>query len=460
MNLTLASATFASELRIEHVPSDIVFKAQQALRDHCACVLAGSQTDVGSLVWQALAADCSGPVRILGTGATTSPALAAYCNATFANAMDFDDTSSAGHPGASVIAAALSAAAVQPCSGARFLSGVIAGYEVGMRVAEAIRPSWERYRQVHGIGTAQVFGAAAAAASILDLPPRQIAIAFGIAGSQAPVPHAGKFGWEERPLTWLKDNVAWPAEVGLRAALLAQAGFPATPSILDGDRGFWAMAGSDRFDPRCLSDYSTFLLSRLAFKPYPCCRWIHTTLDALSLLQRQHLIDRSHIHQIRLKTIQPLVDQFMDAAPRTMVDAQFSLPHAVAMQFLHVPVQSWWLPEYRLAERIRQIMASVVAEHSPACTERYLAMGQQNGCVPVHIELLLTTGERYAAYEEVARGESVRPLSDDELVDKFMALTIPLLGEPQVARLLDRLADLVAAKSLDPLLDLLAPQPI
>src|SRR5206468_1452885 len=101
-------------------------------------------------------------------------------------------------------------------------------------------------------------GAAAAAARLLGLGYEEMLCAFGLAGAFAPLPHEAKFGWNEDQLSWVKDNVAWPAEGGVRAALLAASGFRATRTILDGDRGLWRMLGSDRCDfDRMVHDLGT-----------------------------------------------------------------------------------------------------------------------------------------------------------------------------------------------------------
>lgn len=455
MSLTRVAAAYAAYLDLSQVPFEVQVKAKQALRDHLACAIAGSRTDLGALVRQVLTAGIDGPARLIGTSRATIPGLAAFCNATAANAMDFDDTSAPGHPGASIIPAALAAAAITPCDGRRFLTAIIAGYEVGMRVAQAIQPSWARYQQVHGIGSAQVFGAAAAAGHILGLDAEAMARAFGIAGSLAPVPHAGKFGWDERPLIWLKDNVAWPAEVGCRAALLARAGLPASRTILDGEQGFWVMAGSDRFDPSVLQDYTGFELTRLSFKPYPCCRWLHTTLGALDELQARHTLSVEALERIRVDTIQPLVEQFMDPAPQTMVDAQFSLPHAVSMKLLGIEVAEWWKTANRTHPKVLALMRRVEGWHDLALTERYLETGRQSGRIPSRVHVWVTGVGHLEAFVGVALGEPDNPLPESALLEKFHRLTCNSIDENARQVLLERLAGVEMLDSVEELLDAL-----
>ena len=455
MSLTGMAAAHAAGLSLDQVPVDVQVRAKEALRDHLACVIAGSETDLSVLVTQALAAGVDGPAPLLGTRRSTVPGLAAFCNATAANAMDFDDTSGAGHPGASVIPAALAAAAMNRCDGRHFLEAIIAGYEVGMRVARAIKPSWPRYQQVHGIGSAQVFGAAAAAGHVLGLDQEAMECAFGIAGSMAPVPHAGKYGWNERPLTWVKDNVSWPAENGFRAATLARAGMPANRTILDGDKGFWVMAGSDQFEPSSLEDYGGFELVRLSFKPYPCCRWLHTTLDALDRLQRECDLRFEAVESVEVDTTQTLAEQFVDRTPQTMVDAEFSLPHAVSMKLMRVDVTEWWMAANRFGPKVLQMMARVRARHDPTLTQRYLDAGRQNGCIPSRVRVVLAGGQRLESYEEVALGEPVNPLSEEAQLDKFHRLTARAMDDEARMTLLERLVTLEALGSVDQLLSTL-----
>jgi 2-methylcitrate dehydratase PrpD len=214
---------------------------------------------------------------VIGTRQRAAPGPAAFANAMAANALDYDDTGATGHPGATLIPAALALAEAGGRSGAELLAAVVAGYEVGARTLAGVQPSWERRVEVYGSGTVQTFGAAAAAARLLRLDAETTLSAFGLAGAFAPLPHEAKFGWDEDRLSWIKDNVAWPAEGGVRAARLAARGFRATRTILDGERGLWRMMGSDRGDAgRMVRGLGAeWDVLGLSLKPYPCCRWIH-----------------------------------------------------------------------------------------------------------------------------------------------------------------------------------------
>ena len=67
-----------------------------------------------------------------------------------------------GHPGAAVIPAALAVATRNGSTGHEFLSAIIAGYEIAIRIGEAVGK--RHYYTFHNTATCGVFGAAAAAA--------------------------------------------------------------------------------------------------------------------------------------------------------------------------------------------------------------------------------------------------------------------------------------------------------
>ena len=182
-----------------------------------------------------------------------APDRAAFVNGVAANALDYDGgVVLQGHYGGTVIFATLAMAELTKCSGREFVEAVIAAYEITTRIGEATRPTPEYRRQVSGYGPHQGFAAVVAAGRLLKLDVDRMVHAFGIYGTFAPLPSSAQWNWRNRPLTWTKDMVAWPSVSGINAALLAESGFLGPRTILEGDRGFWRMQASDRFDPAML----------------------------------------------------------------------------------------------------------------------------------------------------------------------------------------------------------------
>ena len=416
MTTTAALADYLCDLSWHRLPDGIRRIIRQALFDGLCCMVAGAETELASAYRLALHPPPETESLLVGVSEYTTPGAAAFHNAVAANALDFDDTdATGGHPGASVIPAALAVAERLNRSGVELLTALVAGYEAALRVAEAIRPTPEHQARVHGIGTTQVFGATAAAGRLLGLGPAEMNRAFGFAASLAPVPHGGKFGWGEATLSWVKDNVAWPAEAGVRAAYLAGAGLPATPNVLDGDSGFWRMAASDRWRPERITAPG-FRLETLGLKPYPCSRWLHPMLGALDILLIDRDILAQHIGSIEVATTTAMAQVYGNTKPRTLVDAQHSAPHAIAMRLLGTPVDRWWWFQNRMDPVVQPLMGKVKLTATTAMDQYFLALDRSAHRVPARITVTLRNGKRRDAAADQASGSPDRRRLGDEVL--------------------------------------------
>ena len=416
MTTTAALAEYVCDLDWHRLPDAIRRITRQALFDGLCCMIAGAETDLANAYRLALAPPPHHDALIVGAAEYTTAAAAAFHNAVAANALDFDDIAASGaHPGATVIPAALAVAERLKHRGVDLLIALVAGYEAALRVTEAIQPSPAQQVRVHGIATSQVFGAAAAAGRLLGLGPVEMNHAFGFAATLAPVPHGGKFGWGETTLSWVKDNVAWPAEAGVRAAHLAAAGLPATPNVLDGDTGFWRMAASDQWHPERITAPG-FQLETLGLKPYPCSRWLHPMLDALDILLLDRDITPQNIARLEVATTTPMARISANTAPRTLVDAQYSAPHAIAMRLLGTPVDRWWWFQTRHDPTVNALMDRVTLTATSAMDQYFLALDRSAHRVPARLTVTLRNGKRRDAAADQASGSPERRRLSDEVL--------------------------------------------
>jgi 2-methylcitrate dehydratase PrpD len=282
--------------------------------------------------------------------------------------------------------------------------------------------------------------------------------AFGLAGAFAPLPHEAKFGWDEARLSWVKDNVAWPAEAAVRAAQLAARGFLATHTILDGERGLARMMGSDRYEPaRMVREVGTeWDVLGLSLKPYPCCRWIHSTLDALREVMRGHGLGPDEVRRVTVRSIEALATWFDGRRPPTMVDAQFSVPHAVAMVILDRPRAEWWQAPNRQDSAVHALMDRVALEADPAAQAAWATL-RHSARIPVTV-IVETAGRTLEHSRRHARGGLDEPLDDDEVERKYRELAEPVLGASGAARVRDLVGTLETLDALTPLTAGLTPE--
>jgi 2-methylcitrate dehydratase PrpD len=339
--VTQQHASTIAETDFEDHPESVQALSRRAVRDGIANALLARETPLGTMYVNAGPSISSGPPLIGGSG--RSPVDAAFANAGLWNALDWDDTvEGAGHPGSSIVSAALAVGLETDATIEEFLNGVILGYELAIRTANALRPSWDRYVLVHGSGTRHTLGAAAAAAAVAGYESNQVAELLGCAAQLAPVPHAAKFGWDEQRLTWLKDNNARAASAGVRAWQLVDGAFAGPRTVLDNEDGFWRMTGSDQCDWDTLATPldEAYKLPKMAFKPYPCCRWLHSAVEATEAA----VTDIEDVQSIEIETTRRVVESFV-LEPSSQVNAEFSLPFVVGQAVADRDLIDWYGPE-------------------------------------------------------------------------------------------------------------------
>ena len=436
-SMTGAVATYALGLRAEDIPEDVRRHARILAADHIACAFGGSLTPLAASVAEyARFMGAGGDIPVPGMKERLSPAMAAFVQAGFANALDYDDTGSRGHPGSSIFPAVLALGARLGASGGEVLAALVAGYEVNDRVARATLPSPACYAKVHANGSLQAMGVAAACGRLLGLNGDEMLNCLGIAGAMAPVPHAGKFGWEDKSIASVKDNVAVPSENGVRAAVLAKYGYEGSESVLDGEAGFAAMIGSDRCEKSVLCDFSAFSLPRVCLKPYPCCRWIHPALDALRGLMAEHAFRPEDVASLDVATTPPVAARFGRVRARTFLDMEFSTSLTLALALHGVPRERWFERRFWDDSSVRACAANITLTPDEGLWKRFLELGRDSSCVPARLALRLRDGRSFEAECDRASGSFEKPLSPAEREEKWSGLLAPL-GRERAARLVE-----------------------
>jgi len=452
-------ATYAVETQFEDYPQEVVERAKILVLDSIGCMFGGCQTSLGEGILTPIKSmGGAEEATIVGGGVRVPTIQAAFVNGTTANALDYDDTLlGIGHPGASVIPAALAIGEWTDASGKDVLNAILIGYDVGDRIGLAIQPTYERLQNVWGVGTWQTFGAVAAAAKMLNLDLKQTLNAYGVAGATAPLPNTQKWGWalEERPIHWVKEPTGWPCWTGTTAAVLAKHGFIGNNYILDGDNGFWIMAGSDRCDYDKMteglgSEYE--VVDNIAIKPYSSCRWQHATLDCVKRLKTEHNLGPEDVEEVVVHSF-AWVKTHELYGPADMVDAQFCIPYTVTMVLLGLhPGPAWYTDENLKSEEVLELSKKVSVEVDPELDKAYFDRDQ----LAARVEITTRRGGKFEAFVDVPTGDPRNPLTVEEIEDKFRNQALYALDEEEVEDAMGMIADFENLDSVSGLMSLLA----
>ena len=417
-------AALAAGVEYNALPAETVRAARFVALDAVGVMLAASGLSPEARAFADMArAMGEGPCAILGTGHSASPVMAALANGAMAHALDFEDAFdlSPGHPNASLVPALLAlaqmrAAAGDPVDGKRFLAALVAGCELSCRMGLALRQKMEQggwYPPPILAG----FGAAAGAAHLLRLTPRQIADALSLILCSVTMP--GEIKYSQRT-TIRAIREAFPAQAAVQAALLAQAGVAGFEEPLEGRAGFYALYAGGQCAPEVLLAPlgGSFWIEQLTFKPWPSCRGTHPFIEMALALQAEHGFAAQDIAAIRagIGPMQVMLAEPPErkAAPDLAIDAKFSVPFCTALALAKGGVGLDSFAPAMLADPAVRALAARVTCHVPDGAESWRGDAGM-------LQIELANGAVLSAQREAARGAPHNPLAEGEVVDKFVA---------------------------------------
>lgn len=321
-------AAWASRLRYEDLPPELVARAKGLLLDTLSVGWAGSAAEgIGDLHALVRAQAGAAEAGVWSFGGHLPATQAAFLNGAMAAALDYDSVHDlAGtHADIVVIPAVLALAERERLSGREFLAAYVAGSEILVRLSLACRarPGWF-YSSALG-----VFGAAAGAARAMRLDAVRARHAMGLALSRA----AGtQQTLAERSLS-KRLQTAFAARDGVEAALLAQCGVTAPAQMFEGAAGFSALYGEVDTAAALEGLGREFRCVAVTLKRHASCYCNHAAIEAALELVARHGLRASDVRDVSV-CITPFMARLVGApyAPgdNPQVSAQFSVQYSVA----------------------------------------------------------------------------------------------------------------------------------
>jgi 2-methylcitrate dehydratase PrpD len=423
------------------VPTVAVERVRNLVLDSLGNQFAGMAVSTGRLLSEWVRAQGGAPVcTVTAHDFKTTPAFATLVNGAASHALENDDIATfSSHPNSPLTAASIALGEKLGSSGREVVAAWVIGWEItaqtmkvclGPRGNELINRGW--FNQ----GFQETLGVAALTARLLKLDIDRTRMALGHAASAMA-------GMMKNRGTDTKGFTAGSAAMhGVIAGELAAMGFTADRDILDGELGVARLLGLESGDPEKMLDGlgSWDLATRgSTIRLHACCGAAHWSMDALQQILRDRPVPPGEIEAIDVEIPEFLTDMVPIHAPRTGLEAKYSLEYdlvAIALDgragILQYTDEALGRPAAQaLMQRVRTIPV--------------------NGPLQSRVVLTLTNGEQLEATATRAHGNPADPLTEAEIVGKFHECA----GQSATTAQRDRVIDLCARlESLDDIREL------
>lgn len=277
-----------------------------------------------------------------------------------------------------------------------------------------------------------VMGSAAASAKLLGLSPAQCSHALAIAASSAGAPLANA-ATQTKPL-----HVGNAARRGLEAAQLAQMGLQGNPAILDMDSGFGVYYKD--YSPSAMADSAsgdfkwTLEDQDVAFKSIPAHLGMHWVVDAAltARAKLENTFGHFDLRQIRQVTLRVPPSKYVDCPlPATEHQARHSFQFNACSALLdnRVSVSSYSEAQINrpaLKELLSKVKVETPEVNQPSFDKMYC-----------EVEVDTNQGQTFVARCDTFYGHWRKPLSQEDLVEKFSSNASTVLCAEGVEGVID-----------------------
>jgi 2-methylcitrate dehydratase len=443
-------ARWVVELRYEELPADVIARAKRVLLDTLGCALGAIGAEPVRVAQRVVALQGGNPqATIVGIGRKASCDQAAFLNAMALRYFDYNDYVALGRPNhASInVAAALAVAEMEGLTGKDLLLGLIAGYEVEVRLRDAIATK-ERREGWDDTSIEAQYATAATAGKLLRLDQGKLANALAIAGSNANTLAEVRRGAELTPAKGSAEPMA--ARNGVFAALLAGAGLTYPLTIFEGKYGF-AKVVSGKLDEAMLRKRSgEFQILKSCIKLWPSVGTAQAPIAAaLEIRKRQPRAAEIATITVALSDFGYKQQVAFPTEINTREHADHSVPYTVARALLDGDVRVDDFEERRFRDPRALTLVRKLALRPDA------SLSDEN--LGANLEVVSRDGSVLSANVPIPPGNMLNPAGDNELTRKFLALAEGVLGRERAQRAIEAILAVDTMPDLGTLLNALAP---
>ncbi len=438
---------FAVKLSYKDLPAEVISKVKKHLYDSIGCAFGSCNTnDVNILrnIYKKISG--TGEATVIGFGDKIPAVNAALVNSLMIRSLDFNDIywkEDPSHP-SDLIPAALAAGELADASMEEVITAIVLAYEFEQRLCEFAVPGIRERKWHHA--TLTQFVSPVVAGKMLGLTSEQMINAIGINGSHNHTigcPTAGK-------LTMMKNTVdPMAVQSGVFAALMAKEGFSGTEEVFEGKEGFmdcffgWdvkvkkvqpsVMKGREnssewKWDISKLTEGlgKDFRILQCGMKAFPTEALTHTHISATLNAVIGNNINYDQIESVTVTTIARACDILFDPhkyRPESRETADHSLPYCIAVAIVDHKITAQSFSEDKINDpKILEVIDKIKGEAS----EEFEKMFPEKQ--PSKVVIRTKDGREFSEYLEYPKGDPREPMNEDDLKNKFNALSADILS--------------------------------
>jgi 2-methylcitrate dehydratase PrpD len=432
---------FATTLRHDDLPADVVARLKACVLDALGCCLYGVTLPWTRMLIDLVTEEGGNPIaRVIGTKLRTGVAQAVLIGSTAGHGFEMDDIHAAAHLhcGSLTLPVALAIADRQDgVDGRKLIAALAAGYEVGLRVGLAATGKLFM-RGHHFQGACGPFVAAATAANLLALSPEAARHALGIAGSLG----AGLMAAQEGAMS-KRLHCGRAAQAGVVATDLAARGFTGIPNVLEASYGGFlsTLSGEPELAHLTRGLGSEWEIRKVGFKPYATAASVQSVLFAIDGLMAENSLTATDIDRVIIHcSTMAHRHCAWPYEPAGVTAAQMNMFFAAAMMIID---RNAMLDQFR-EDRLSDPAAIAMIERITIEADPKYDAGGDATRHHARVEIIAKDGRRLAREVLERPGSPGNPLSPEQLAKKFTTLAAAVLPPeriPQIIAAVDALED-------------------
>ena len=447
---TKSLAKFAAELEFNKIPENILNYLKLLFLDGVGCCIHGNTLEWTKTLEEVVTnKEDNNQCSIIGTNKKTTLLNAVLINSTAGHGFESDDIhrESILHPNSIVVPVSINVAEkIGNINGKKFLTSVVAGYEVATRIGSAAGTEL-LLRGFHPQGTHGTIAAAITAGKLMDLNTDQMVHAIGIAGSLG----AGLMAAQEGAMV-KRLHSGRAAQAGVLAAQLSAKNFTGIQNIVEADYGGFlsSFSGKNDFNRSIRNLYKEWECMNTGIKPYASVTSIHTALDCLKKIMEKNNISVKNIKNIKAKISHPTyVHCAWNYKNHNITSAQMNIYYGLALIALEGELFVNQFSKNKISNpEILNFMKKITAEVDP----KIESLGHEFRHM-ASIELTTNDNKRFNHTEKYRKGSPENPLTKDQIISKFKSLASYSYDETQVSKIKEKIENIELSNNIENLIN-------